>query len=195
MRTTQILPNMPDLIAQLIALLGKVQIYAAIPKTKQEGHCRPYSVSLCVCVCLCVVLKYNSRPIEELALSISNHIFQCNMWCVYSIKSTLAWIWSSTEHCWVETSGNNIDASLKASKDDDLKKIKLLLLGAGESGKSAIFKQIKMLYGARPSGTELAFWKQVQLSFWRPDLSSPSLPIFFSNNTTFSMEFFEPLGD
>ncbi len=56
---------------------------------------------------------------------------------------------------------NQIDSDQKYAKQNELQKIKLLLLGAGESGKSAIFKQIKLLYGARPSGTELAFWKQV----------------------------------
>lgn len=59
---------------------------------------------------------FTRHPINELALSIANNVFQCDMWCVYSIKSTLAWIWSPTEHCWVETTNcNDIPAEVEAA--------------------------------------------------------------------------------
>ena len=40
-----------------------------------------------------------------------------------------------------------VDTTLKQSRVEEEQKIKLLLLGAGESGKTTIFKQMKILYG------------------------------------------------
>uniref|UniRef100_A0A7S2RAG9 Uncharacterized protein n=1 Tax=Rhizochromulina marina TaxID=1034831 RepID=A0A7S2RAG9_9STRA len=48
-----------------------------------------------------------------------------------------------------------IDKDIKKGQKEDNRIIKLLLLGAGESGKSTIFKQMKKMYGAQPTDEEM----------------------------------------
>jgi energy-coupling factor transporter ATP-binding protein EcfA2 len=45
-----------------------------------------------------------------------------------------------------------LDAKLKSEFSVESAKVKLLLLGAGESGKSTIFKQMKVIYGKQGGG-------------------------------------------
>jgi len=49
----------------------------------------------------------------------------------------------------------DIDKGLRQNKHQEDKIIKLLLLGAGESGKSTIFKQMKKMYGTPPTDEEM----------------------------------------
>ena len=47
-----------------------------------------------------------------------------------------------------------IEHSLACQAKREAEKIKLLLLGAGESGKSTVFKQMKVIYGDQYSDAE-----------------------------------------
>jgi len=48
-----------------------------------------------------------------------------------------------------------IEKQLKEANTEEAEKIKILLLGAGESGKSTIFKQFQLMYGAPRSNKDL----------------------------------------
>jgi len=51
-----------------------------------------------------------------------------------------------------------IDRELDRAKQQEEGKVKLLLLGSGESGKSTIFKQMRILYGSPRSEDDLRFY-------------------------------------
>ncbi|ACI65128.1 predicted protein [Phaeodactylum tricornutum CCAP 1055/1] len=71
-----------------------------------------------------------------------------------------------------------IDKELERAKQQEDLKVKLLLLGAGESGKSTIFKQMRILHGAPRTEDDLRMYGVVvrsnivtamrKLSLWRP---------------------------
>merc|ERR1712232_1322429 len=50
---------------------------------------------------------------------------------------------------------SHIQKQLERDHKEDQAKIKMLLLGAGESGKSPIFKQMRILYGAPREDSDL----------------------------------------
>lgn len=50
---------------------------------------------------------------------------------------------------------NDIDKNISRRRQDEARKIKMLLLGAGESGKSTIFKQMRILHGSARSEEDL----------------------------------------
>ena len=57
-----------------------------------------------------------------------------------------------------------IDNQLERMKQEEEGKIKMLLLGAGESGKSTIFKQMRLLYGTERSDDDLRMYGVVARS-------------------------------
>ena len=54
---------------------------------------------------------------------------------------------------------NSIDEGLKADREDAKTEIKLLLLGAGESGKSTLFKQMRIIHDGGYSPDECKQYK------------------------------------
>jgi GTPase SAR1 family protein len=56
---------------------------------------------------------------------------------------------------------HKVDSALTAGQSEDLKVIKLLLLGTGESGKSTIFKQMQILYAKGFSEFERSTFRHV----------------------------------
>mmetsp|Transcript_23421 Transcript_23421/g.50108 ORF Transcript_23421/g.50108 Transcript_23421/m.50108 type:complete len:429 (+) Transcript_23421:97-1383(+) len=57
-----------------------------------------------------------------------------------------------------------VDMELERAKQEEEGKIKMLLLGAGESGKSTIFKQMRLLYGTERSDDDLRMYGVVARS-------------------------------
>jgi hypothetical protein len=57
-----------------------------------------------------------------------------------------------------------IDKEMDKARQAEELKVKLLLLGAGESGKSTIFKQMRILYGAPPKDDDLRMYGVVMRS-------------------------------
>ena len=57
-----------------------------------------------------------------------------------------------------------IENQLERAKQEEEGKIKMLLLGAGESGKSTIFKQMRLLYGTERSDDDLRMYGVVARS-------------------------------
>jgi hypothetical protein len=55
----------------------------------------------------------------------------------------------------------SLEKQLAQAQQQDAAKIKLLLLGAGECGKSTFFKQIGMLYGKPWSATDRANFRRI----------------------------------
>ncbi|KAJ3369818.1 guanine nucleotide-binding protein subunit alpha [Allomyces arbusculus] len=56
---------------------------------------------------------------------------------------------------------DQIDAQLHAARQRAMREVKLLLLGAGESGKSTILKQMQLIHGVGYSDEERAAYKEI----------------------------------
>ena len=63
-----------------------------------------------------------------------------------------------------QSDSRSIDNQLERMKQEEEGKIKMLLLGAGESGKSTIFKQMRLLYGTERSDDDLRMYGVVARS-------------------------------
>ena len=63
-----------------------------------------------------------------------------------------------------QNESRTIDNQLERAKQEEEGKIKMLLLGAGESGKSTIFKQMRLLYGKEFSDDDLRMYGVVARS-------------------------------
>ncbi len=64
----------------------------------------------------------------------------------------------------VYSDSRTIDSDLERARAEEEGKIKMLLLGAGESGKSTIFKQMRLLYGTERSDDDLRMYGVVARS-------------------------------
>lgn len=65
---------------------------------------------------------------------------------------------SSPEEAAIANKSVGIDKTLKVEQEKEAVKIKMLLLGAGDSGKSTIFKQMRLIYGAPRTDDELRMY-------------------------------------
>ena len=77
-----------------------------------------------------------------------------------------------------------MDKEIWQAKEMDSEIIKLLLLGAGESGKSTLFKQMILLYGDGFAKKDLMLYvpmihnntiaaMKVSVARWKPQMASP----------------------